>query len=772
MPATAEEKQEVEKWQGHITAYDRAFSSWQTRVEKIVKRYRDEDAASADKKQARFNILWSNTQVLTAATFARIPKPDVSRRFLDRDQVGRVAATLLQRGLEYEVSHYPDYKATMKASVLDRFLGGRGTAWARYEPNFKPGQPVTQDSGQVTEDTEAPSELDYECAPTDYVHWRDFGHSVARTWEEVTAVWRNVYLTRESCVKRFGEEKGNAIPLDARPDELKESEQKTEAAHRALIVEIWDKSAKEALWLSPTLGEIVDRRKDPLGLEEFFPCPKPLYATLANDKLEPTPDFVQYESQAIALDSLAKREDELIDAIRVIGTYDASVPELQRVFTEAGNTQMVPVTNYAAFAEKGKIAGAVQFTELQPIYEALAQCYIAAENVKSQVYEITRVSDIMRGYVDPREKLGQSELKSQYGNLGIKSYQEEVADYATELIRIKAQIMCNKFSAETLLAISAAEQLSDRDKAFVPEAMKLLLGTRATEPGSAEPTPNPLRSFRIEISTDSLVHIDEEREKESRMQFLQANSAFLKDVLGTMATAGPMAGALVPLMMNLWEFGVRGFKVGWQIEGAFEEAIEQMQAMANQQPQLPPEVMQKIQAMQEELGKTKEENLKLKTGAAEKQAQLQVDAGGKAQQLKQDREHGIAELALKKELQDAQIALDRAKAEADIAIEKMRCDADEALGARKQAADENDKRAKLDFDKQVHEEGKQREDESDEVRQGVGTMKQIQKEVGDVLRALEESDEVSVQTVKDAAGNIVGGVAKYQNGRTRKVTIQ
>ena len=56
--------------------------------------------------------------------------------------------------------------------------------------------------------------------PTDYVHYRDFGHSVARTWEEVTRVWRKVYLRRAELVERFGEEIGNAIP-DATPDELK-----------------------------------------------------------------------------------------------------------------------------------------------------------------------------------------------------------------------------------------------------------------------------------------------------------------------------------------------------------------------------------------------------------------------------------------------------------------------------------------------------------------------------------------------------------------------
>jgi len=72
---------------------------------KIVKRYRDErkDATNID---VRFNILWSNVQTLKAATFARLPKPDVSRRFRDNDAVGRVASTILERALDYEINHY------------------------------------------------------------------------------------------------------------------------------------------------------------------------------------------------------------------------------------------------------------------------------------------------------------------------------------------------------------------------------------------------------------------------------------------------------------------------------------------------------------------------------------------------------------------------------------------------------------------------------------------------------------------------------------------
>ncbi len=195
----------VQKWLNHISAYDREFKKWEGRVEKILKRYRDEMRdGRRGYTEARYNILWANVQTLTAAVYSKTPQPDVSRRFRDNDPVGRVASLILERALDYEIQHYPDYRQTMRECVLDRFLGGRGTSWVRYEPHFRAmatGAPV--DGEQVSEDVDEPQEeLDYECAPTDYVHWKDFGHTVARTWEEVTAVWRRAYMTRQMLVER------------------------------------------------------------------------------------------------------------------------------------------------------------------------------------------------------------------------------------------------------------------------------------------------------------------------------------------------------------------------------------------------------------------------------------------------------------------------------------------------------------------------------------------------------------------------------------------
>jgi len=578
---------DVQVWLSHISAYEREFKKWEGRNQKIIDRYRDEKRKTAD-SLAKFNILWSNVQTLVPATFARLPQPDVSRRFKDNDPIGRVASLIIERALEFEIQNYPDYRQSLKATVYDRFLGGRGTAWARYEPHIRAvqlGEP--EDGEQVTEDVDEPQEeLEYECAPIDYVHWRDFGHTVARTWEEVTGVWRKVYMTRDACIERFGEEMGKTIPLDSRPEEMKKGDTLTNDQYaRALIYEIWNKEDKTALWLSKSLGKFVDEKPDPLEVEGFFPCPRPLFATLTNDSLIPVPDFTLYQDQANELDTLADRISGLINALKVRGVYNAEFTELQRLFTEGENNTLIPVKNFAAFAEKQGLKGAIDLVDLTPIAAALLAAYQAMEQVKQQIYDITGLADIVRGQSEAGETATAQQIKGQYASMRLNSMKHDVAQFATEVLQLKAQIMCGKFDPETLLKISAADQLSDADKQMIPQALEMLKS-------------NPMRSFRIEIAADSMVQMDEDQEKKDRMEMLQALGGYLKEALPVIQGAPEVA----PMLIELMKFAVGAFKVGKGVEGMIDETMDKVKAGIEAkagQPKPPDPEMVKIQAKQQ-----------------------------------------------------------------------------------------------------------------------------------------------------------------------------
>jgi len=581
-----------EDWYKCIMGYERTYKRWEARVDRIVKKYKD-DSRYDRNPNARFNILWSNVQTIQPAIFARLPRPDVSRRFRDNDPIGRVASMMLERALEFELEHYGDYKSAMNNSVLDRLLGGRGVAWVRYEPHFaadEPGEP--EDGFEVTEDTdeaeteggmenESVERIEYECCPVDYVHWKDFGHTIARTWEEVTAVWRRVYMSRAALCERFGEELGYKIPLDTKPDDLKQSYKSDDSVYEALIYEIWDKTTGKVLWISKSLGKILDERDDPLQLENFWPCPKPLYATLTTDSLEPIPDFVIYQDQARELDVLCDRIDGLINALKVRGVYDASASELQRLFSEGENNTMIPVHNWMAFAEKQGMKGAIDLVDLTPFASALMSCYQAMEQVKGQIYELMGIADIQRGQTDPNETLGAQIIKSNNAAGRLKTQQHAVVDFATSLLCIKAQIICNHYTDDTIIKISGAMQLSDQDKVHIPQALELLRNESS-------------KNFRIEVTSDSMIYQDEQQEKQDRMAFLQAVGGFIQQAVPMVQQAPELA----PMALEMLKFGVTAFKAGKQLEGIIDETADKLRIAAQQaegQPKPLPIELQKAQ---------------------------------------------------------------------------------------------------------------------------------------------------------------------------------
>jgi len=358
---------------------------------------------------------------------------------------------------------------------------------------------------------------------------------------------------------------------------------------RGLIYEVWDKEEKCVYWISKSMGKILDKREDPLQLEEFFPCPEPMFSTLTNETLVPVPDFTLYQDQANELDTLSDRIKGLVDAMKVRGFYDAANADLGRLFTEGDNNTLIPVKNYAAFAEKGGLGGAVEFVDLTPIANALNMAYQAMGQVKQQIYDITGISDIIRGASVASETATAQQIKGQYATLRLKTYQDEVARFASQILKIKAQIICQHFQPETIMKIGGAELLSQTDQQLVPQAIQLLQDS-------------PMRTFRIEIATDSMLYADEQQEKADRVEFLQATSSFIeKAIQGAQAVP-----ELTPLLMDLLKFGVQGFRVGRTLEGEFDtfadaEKEKQAQAQANPQPPAPDPEMIKAQAEQQKM---------------------------------------------------------------------------------------------------------------------------------------------------------------------------
>ena len=613
-------------WHDQIEHATKVFDKWEKRGQKVVRRYRDERDA-IEMPRMKFNILWSNISVLFPALYGRQAKPEVSRRYMDQDPVGRMACTMLERVVEYEVTQFSDFDGAMRGVVEDRLLPGRGTAWLRYEPvivseapdPIAPIAPIaptmegTEEGAQIT-DVEEIERVDSAHSPVDYVYWQDFIHSPARHWEEVWWVARWVYMTKDEGIERFGDVFKN-VPMQSQADDVDSKNPMTAKSaygKKAKVAEIWNKRTKKVCWIAKGYPQALDERDDPLELEEFFPCPKPLLATTTNGSLIPVPDYCEYEDQAQELDNLTQRIYLLVKACKAVGVFNAEFKELGRMFSEGVDNKLFPVTSWAAMSEKGGLKGAIDMMDTSAIIKTLQQLYASREVVKQSIYEIMGISDILRGASNASETLGAQQLKANFGSLRLRASQGDVARFATDLFRMKAQIVCKFYPPELIVEMSGVMNTPEgQDPQLLQAAIQMLSNST-------------IRDFHIQVEADSLAQIDEQAEKQNAQEAVSAIGGFLEASLPMMQGAPEM----LPMMSEMLLFLVRRYRAGRGLEGAIEKSMKALEDKAKQMQQQPPPnpEMMKLQAEQQA------EQMRMQAQAQTEQ--MKVQAQGQIEQTK------------------------------------------------------------------------------------------------------------------------------------------
>lgn len=691
------------RWRDEIEAAKKASVKWLKKCDEIEKEYRAERENEMD-MSARFNVFWSNIETLKPAVYARPPVPVVGRRFRDQDPVGRAAALILRRNIQHAIDE-GEVNDRLKQVRDDYLLYARGGLWVRYEPHFdtvdrpagtedemdsEEGTPA--DEGlQVTDDGEQ-EEVTWEEVEWDFVHREDFLHGPGRTWADVCWVARAVRMTREAGRARFGAKFAD-VPLNWKPAGLAEKE----LFHRAVVWEIWDADERTAYWIAEDYDELLDERDDPLGLEGFFPCPKPLFGTLTSSSLIPIPDLVQYSDQAEQLNELTARIQGVTESIQVRGVYDARFTQLERLFDEGTENQLIAVEQFAEFASKGGFDGAIDFLPVKDFVEVLRSLIESRVMVKQDLYEITGIADILRGSTQAEETATAQRLKGRYATLRLSDRQMEMARYVRDVLRITGEVIAKHFDPKTLAQVSNFQQ-SDIAEIQQPAAM----GHNGGPPMQGQPgmmgqpmgmdpatmlfmqavgllKDDKLRSFRIDIEDQSTVAVDDEMEQRQRVEFLGAVASFVEKAV---AIPPALAPVLVPMLGRMLMFGVRGFRIGADMEGALEDAMAQLNQMVQQQanaPQQPSPEAIKAQAEQE------------KMQMAQQQTQMEMQADQQrlafdAQQAQQDRALKAAEMQHQAEQQQAQNAQDMTQHQ--IAVANHQLEVERFAHERAQAARE------------------------------------------------------------------------------------
>lgn len=650
-------------WTPQFEAYDRSFKPWLKRMDKIVKRYRDEREQSdvaGDTSGKKINIYYSNVSILQPAIYNRLPQPLVRRRYADKDPVGRVASDILQRCIATSIED--NFNTVMEQSRDDFLHGGRGTVWVRYAAMFGK-EPIIDPATQAPAVDEAGKPImpkTGERVLVDFVAACDFAHSPVKKWADVTWVARRLYLSKKDAEERFGNTANNLQFVEHSAESDKKDAGKTDGQKRAEIWEIWDKTTRKVYFYCPNDGVGVIQEADvPFDLREFFPCPAPAYGIMSNGSLVPVPDFIQYQDQANEMDRLTQRMDGLLDACKVGALYDSEfASDIQTLFS-GPELAMIPVANLVAkYSEKSSRAGidnVVIFTPIQvyaDVYEKLRQ---AREQLKRDIDEITGISDILRGYSAPNATATAEQIKSNFATLRLDKKKATFADFVCNTLRIMGEIISEAFDPETMIAMAGVQFMPDDYLQNAGAAIQLLKADKE-------------RNFRIDIETDSTVAGDDTEDKKDRLEFLTTISGVMEKALAI----GNQAPELAPLLKESIMFATRSFKAGRSMEGNFEQALDAMVDKAKQPkpPQADPEAMK----MQAEQAKAQSE---LQLAQQKQQGELAMEQQRLQAEMQLKEQVAMAEMAMKERL-----ALQELASNEKIKIMELQANASERIEQR------------------------------------------------------------------------------------------
>ena len=687
----------AKRWKLELKLADKREEVWRKKAIDIYKLYTPDNPALHS-----FNILWTNTETLRQSVYNSLPQPDARRRYQDEDPLGKAVGEVMTRALEFAQDTY-DFDNLLKQDVLAMLLSGRAISRVKYIPDIRTvgGETESTESEVDSQESEAYEEIAWEQVICERVQWDDFRIlCAAKTWDEVSAIGFRHRLTREDCVEKFGKEIGKAIPLDAVNDEdVKKSKEVSDLFKTAEIWEIWDKDDKQVIFICKTYDKPCKIQDDPLQLQGFFPIPRPLYAIENDQTLIPACLYTQYEEQAKELNKISARINKLVNQLKVRGIYDATLTEIDSL-TKANDGELISAQNVTALLERGGLEKAIWMMPIETIAVVVKALYEQRDAAKQVIYEITGISDIMRSASDPNETFGAQKIKTQWGTQRLQRLQREVQRYIRDLIRLKAEIIAEKFQPETLEKMTLVQlphqaELDQKKAQIMQQYQQTAMqaqqqGQQPPPPPDLGPMPiswekvieamhdDAMRTYRVDIETDSTLSATQDSDMAGLREVLTALGQMLA-AFGPAVQSGDMP---VDVLKEMMLAVVRRAKMG----SAVEDAIEKIQ---QPQPKPDPEAgkaqaqMQLEQAKMQMTGQVEQ----MKAQLADQQHQRELAANSQAEQMSANLaaqvESHKQQVQAQQNAHQNQLEAQRAELQSqqDAALEQMRIASDERMAA-------------------------------------------------------------------------------------------
>ncbi|TGT36213.1 hypothetical protein, partial [Mesorhizobium sp. M8A.F.Ca.ET.165.01.1.1] len=634
-------REEGAKWLNRVEAAGKLEKQWMDDAEKAVKAFTGETASNdyttstALGSTYDFNILYANVETIVPAVINSPPAPDVRRRFADEDPAGKDVAEIIERSIKVQVDD-SKLQVELEGEAQDAFLAGRGVVRLRFKsdivkdetdglsPEDEAGRadpvagadsysdavagdddvadPVPGAAAQLP-GASATERLANERIEFEAVSWRDFRHGPAKRWSECP------WLAFRFVVSRENEDTAFDIAMIGMQTSDQEKKARGESDSDLTGWEIWCKTSRKVYFIDDT-GVILKTVDDPLGLSNFFPIATPVQPVELTGRLMPVNPFSIYSKLADELDLTTKRINVITNHMKVKGWYSGDAGDIANMLA-ADDTEFVPIGNAEIWAANGGLAGAVAFWPVEKFILVLRELYNARDQTKQAIYEITGISDIVRGASKADETLGAQQIKTQWGSLRIQKMQRMMERGARDLFVMMSEIIPAKFSHETLQQMTGVQILPtqqdltpiqppppppqgaqlppDTMQQYQQAAQSAQMAEKARQAKLAQMqavqqllTQKLSTMYRIDVESDSTVKADLSRQKAEAAEFLQGAGAYWAAV-GPMVQSGELPKEVA---VEIFAANSRLFNLGKSVEDVLEKMVTDAKAKAAQ-PETP-----------------------------------------------------------------------------------------------------------------------------------------------------------------------------------------
>lgn len=662
-------------WKSQIQSAKDALKDYRTDAREAEELYCDDTL--------NYNLFYSNVQILDSHLCLTNPKPDIQKRFSKfiesdkrRSNLYSEVAKIVSSATEYVVD-VSSLNESMKKSVHNNNVCGRGVIWIDYEPEITKTPAFDEFGNPVLKEVVSNRKIICES-----LNYQEFLQSTSDKEENVWWKARRHLLTRQDIEKRFGYK-----PSEEEMQFETEKDDET-SAKRAEVWEIWDKSEKKRIFLmlSDNRKTFLEVQDDPYKLSIFFPC-WDICWLYKEGSLIPVPEVMVYKKKLDLLETVNKKIAQITDEIKYVTIVGSQDKKTMQALASAKNGDVIsmPTTDV-----QGSLAQSVAMMPADRAVVVLDNLEQIKERTKKDIYDITGISDIMRGATDARETASAQMIKGLFGTLRFQERQKAVNLFRKHIYEIIAEIICEHYDMETLQEITSTHLPTQEEKLVKEAELKQqemsgkevdqqtideynrMLFLPSWEEVMAVIQSDKLRSYTIDIETTATAFDDRELQNASITALTQTYLALVNSV-NTLPSPDLVKGFIPIMKMNLMNIKVSN-EIGRQLEDAIESTYRQIE-MASKTPAPPsPEVIaaqNDTKRADADLAKTKGEIDYKQAELALKQKELSIkeqEVYRKETELKKQYENDIdykrAELELKKqELEIKQQEADRKETE-------------------------------------------------------------------------------------------------------------